>query len=114
MNSPFPSGSFSDLRIFRKNLKNILENDEQVIDDRGYPDTKCVHCPNTLVNLDALYSTVRARHEGVNKRIEQFKVINSTFRHNISTHGLSFHAVANLTQLMILNGCPPFQIKQDY
>ncbi len=108
VNGPFLCGSFSDLRIFWRNLKNILENDEQVIADRGCPDTKCVYCPSTLVYPDALYLTVRAKHEGVNKRIKQFKVINSTFRHNISTHGLCFHAVANPTELMILNGCPPF------
>ena len=109
VNGPFPCGSFPDLRIFRRNLKSILENDEQVIADRGYPDKMFVLPEHFSLPGCSLFNCM-CRHEGVNKRIKQFEVVNSTFRYNISTHGLCFHAAANLTQLMILNGCLPFQI----
>ena len=110
VNGPFPCGSYSDLRIFRRNLKKMLDQNEKVIADRGYRDSKCVYFPNNLDYPDSLYSTVRARHEIMNKRLKQFKVITETFRHDLSLHGTCFHAVANLTELMIRNGSPLFEI----
>jgi hypothetical protein len=44
---------------------------------------------------------ILARHETVNKRIKQFCCLNFRFRHYLHLHPRFFHAVVNLTQLLI-------------
>jgi hypothetical protein len=46
------------------------------------------------------------RHETVNRRLKQFYCINLRFRHSLHLHPRFFHAVVNLTQLMIEIGEP--------
>jgi len=88
----------------------MLLSNEKVIAGRGYRDEKCVYLPSDLMYEDRLYSSVRARHENANRRIKQFNAITNKFRHNISLHHLCFFAAANLSQIMIENGAPLFQI----
>lgn len=51
-----------------------------------------------------------ARHETVNSRIKQFAVLTNAFRHDLDLHYKCFHAVANITQLMIENDEPLYQV----
>lgn len=43
----------------------------------------------------AFYQRIRARHETLNKRISQYKVMSFSFQHSLPYHGACFHAVAN-------------------
>lgn len=51
-----------------------------------------------------------SRHETLNKRVKQFQVMQQRFRHFLDKHPTAFHAVINLTQLMIENGHPFYTI----
>jgi hypothetical protein len=44
----------------------------------------------------------RARHETVNRRFKMWSVLGERFRANPDHHGTYFHAVANLTQFLIM------------
>lgn len=106
---PFPCGSFSDLTIFKIAMKKALEHDEFVIADGGYRDEKCLKRGSTD-ELSRKFSVIRARHETVNRRLKQFSVLSSRFRHPLSRHSVCFHAVCNLTALMIEHEEPLFNI----
>ena len=101
MSGPWPAGSFSDIRIFRQGLRNYLNDNEFVIADKGYPDSRCLQPPGITHPQHSLYRVVRSRHEIMNKRIKQFKVLNTRFRHSISYHGTCFHAVSNITAIAL-------------
>ena len=109
VHGPFPCGSHSDLRIFRMKMKGALEVEECVIADGGYRDSKCV---NTADNPEKShrFSFIRARHETFNGRLRNFFVLSHRFRHSISRHSFCFHAVANITHLMVSNGDALFSI----
>lgn len=61
-------------------------------------------------NNHYLHKRVMSRHETVNKRIKQFKIIKYSFRHNVEKHPMVFYAVVNLVQLMIENREPLFTV----
>lgn len=116
---PFPCGDWPDIVIFRYALRNLLEEGERVEADDGYvgEDPQNVKAASSMVHDQdekQLYirSRVRRRHETVNKRIKQFKCMDTVFRHDISFHGTCFRACAVLTQLSINNGHPLFSINE--
>lgn len=53
---------------------------------------------------------ILARHETLNSRIKRFACMRERFRHPLYLHPRLFHAVVNLTQLMIENSEPLFPI----
>jgi len=53
---------------------------------------------------------VLSRHEPVNRGIKQFRCMNHVFRHALNLHPTFFHAVVNLTQIMIENGEPLYEV----
>ena len=55
---------------------------------------------------------VRQRHETVNRRMKQWRILKGVFRHDINLHHIAFAAVAVVTQVAISNGEPLFQV--DY
>lgn len=101
VNGPFPAGSCIDLTIFRSSLKGSLDRDERVIADKGYRDSSCYTPPGFDDPNRKLCADLRARHETVNKRFKQFRVLLSRFRHDKALHSYCFHAVANVTQLVM-------------
>ena len=58
--------------------------------------------------LKKLSDCVCYMHKTVNKRIKDFKCLDSFFRHSIDLHSFCFRAVAVLIQLLLANGKPPF------
>ena len=60
-----------------------------------------------------LQSTVRARHETVNKRFKQWEALSGVFRHPLHKFSIVFDAVAILTQLSLENGEPLFQVNYN-
>lgn len=104
----YPCGAYPDLKLARELFVDFLEDNERSVADDGYKDAKYFLLPNCA---DAQrHKRIMARHETVNKRIKQFKVLSETFRHDIGLHKLCFHAVVNLTQLVIKHEAPLFPI----
>jgi hypothetical protein len=68
--------------------------------DKGYQDQHYFENPEG----DQRKKRILARHETVNGRIKQFCCMKDRFRHALFLHPCFFHAVINLTQLMIANG----------
>lgn len=109
---PFPCGAYPDVSIFEKGLAHQLEQNERVIADNGYKHPRCITRDSASKNhaLSSLCSTIRARHETVNRRIKQFNILKSVFRHNVQLHSKVFHAVVRLTALMLDTSDPLFTI----
>ena len=97
----------TDVQVFHEKLKTFLYHHELVLVDGGYPDAYFV-----LHNFDLLLSsssTLRARHETFHARIKSFKVLGSTFRHDLGMQGISVRSVENLRQTNILHDKALFQ-----
>jgi hypothetical protein len=103
--------------IFRNGLLSYLEDGERVEADDGYIGAapRFVKCPKSMGHhptTEAMQSVVRRRHETVNKRFNQWNILKSVFRSEITMHGQAFRFVAIVTQLAIQNGEPLFSV--DY
>lgn len=102
VSGPFPAGKYTDLVIFRRNLKNQLDEHECVISDEIYKDYKCVRRGNLVDEDDnSVHSNIRARHENLNEVIKNFNVLKTRFRHHQSLHSFCFHAVLRISQFII-------------
>eukprot|EP00171_Calliarthron_tuberculosum_P001902 IDg1902t1 len=66
-----------------------------------YADERCIQPPGSHDHLHSTYSLLRGRHENMNKRLKQFFVLRHRFRHDIDLHVFCFHAVLNVTALML-------------
>ena len=96
VNGPFPPGLYSDYKIFmEEGLKDNLEHGERVEADDGYmaadPQFACVKS-SIFHNEDKqkMRNSVRARHETVNKRLKDFKILSEVFHHEHDKHGTAF------------------------
>lgn len=107
---PFPCGSYADPRIFRSEMKQCLQPNERVIADRGYPDDCCITPTNVESSKREEFYRIRACQETASRRLKQFCVLGYRFRPNVRLHSFCFHAVANLTQLMVELEEPLFRI----
>lgn len=107
VNGPYHCGLYPDIKIFNGTLKNRLLPGEKVLADRGYTSNSCVY---RIPKSEGLSASLLARHESLNRRLKNFNVLSSRFRHNVSLHSYCFHAIANLTQLMIEDCEPLFEV----
>lgn len=101
INGPYPCGKSPDLSIYRSGLKNQIRYGEQVLTDGGYKDESCVLKDNLVGITKRYHSLIRARHETLNKRLKEFKVLKHVYRHRLSKHVICFYAVANITQIAL-------------
>ena len=62
--------------------------------------------------MDAMQKRVQGRHETVNARLKNFRILAELYRHDETQHGYVFHAVAVIVQLAVKNGDPLHQV--DY
>lgn len=104
----YPCGLYPDLKLAREAYVLLVNPGELTVADKGYNDA-LYFIQKTIRNVRD-HGTIMARHETVNKRMKQFKILKNTYRHSLQKHPLVFHAVANLTQLMIQNGYPLFSV----
>lgn len=108
VNGGFPCGEYSDLKLAREAYVLFVDPGEKTFADKGYRDKDFFILPN-CINRN-VHGPIMARHETVNRRFKQFQATKQVFRHDISKHPIVFHAVANLTQLMIENGHPLYAV----
>lgn len=118
INGPFQAGEFPDVTIFRECLQTALDDNERVEADDGYRgDPTTCKCPADVLTrdseeADALQRRVQGRHETVNARLKNFKILVKQYRHDETQHGWVFRAVACLVQIALKNGDPLYQV--DY
>ena len=101
VSGPWPSGKYSDLRIFRLGMKHHLDKEEYVVADGTYSDEKCLQPTGRHHPAHQALTLIRARHENVNARLKIFNVLTSKFRHSIHRHRACFMAVVNVTCLSV-------------
>lgn len=104
----YPCGAYPDLKLARELFVDFLDPGERAMADEGYKDATHFLLPDISNNKRHKY--IMSRHETINKRIKQFRVLSEAYRHDIASHKLCFHAVVNLTQLVIKNEEPLFSI----
>lgn len=107
---PFPCGSFPDIKIFNKRLKQNLLRNERIIADDGYKG-RCFVSKHALSEEGKrFHAEIRARHETVHKRLRQFGVLKQTYRHQVKDHHLAFFSVANIISITLQIGYPLFHV----
>ena len=117
LNGPFPCGRWPDIKIFRQALIHQLDPNERVEADNGYVGEHPgkVKCPSGFANPqenEAMQQRIRNRQETLNKRFKQWEILNVPYRHELSTHGTVFRAIAVITQVAITNGEPLFSTEE--
>lgn len=95
---------------FSLGMELALVSNEKVIADGGYNHNRCKHPAELNETEGKQCGILRARHETVNRRLKQFFVLGHRFKHNVTLHSVCFHAVANVTQLLIESGHPLFKL----
>ncbi len=116
INGPYPPGEWNDNMIFQNLLVQLLGQNERVEADDGYAASAPHHvkCPRSQaandIEREEMQQRVRNRHETVNRRFKQFRIMKEIFRHDLTLHQSVFAAVAVLTQISIENGDELFEI----
>lgn len=85
--------------------------------DSGYPNYRYI-TPNTVSvdfesmqdRIDDPIAVVYSRHETLNERLKTFNAIRHIFIHRVTKHCDIFHAVFQLTALMISTSDPLFDV----
>ena len=111
LHGPVPCGPYKDLRIFRTRLRHELLYGEKVIGGRGYQDVSFITPFSEDIECRRMTAVIRARHETVNRRRKQFKILQNMFRHDPSLHGTVLFAVANITQAILALSDPLFSLE---
>lgn len=93
-----PCGEWPDIKI-AKNLYLKYARDEVTLADKGYRFRNYFKNPT-----NAMEKRIMARHETLNGRLKQFKVLSCKFRHPLKKHPSIFHACVNILQLSIQCG----------
>lgn len=110
VNGGVPCGVWSDLKLAREEYVLQVQPNELTIADDTYKDARYFIYPSGNPESAPTQKSIMARHETVNKRLKIFNVLNTAFRHNRELHPRCFHAIANITQLMLENGEPLFTV----
>ncbi len=102
INRPYATGKYPDIKFFCSGLAHWLEEYERVEADDGYIDKapQKVKCPGYALNptkTQAMQNRARSRHESLNGRLKNWKILKSMYRHDIMEHGNVFQAIALIT-----------------
>lgn len=113
VHGPFPCGRYNDIKIFCRHLQGLLEPNERVVADGGYRDAdeETTETPSGYNTYDQyMKSMARARHETLNRRFKQYKILGSRYRGEIVDHKYIMLAIANIVQLDVEYGNAPFMV----
>ena len=106
----------NDIQVARDAFISFLNDDEMANADNGYRGafkhlkTPCLYHYLSWEEM-GMAGIARARHETVNGRLNFFAVLTKPFRHDLGKHSACFRAVAVITQLILKNGSPVFQVE---
>ena len=111
---PFPCGMANDVSIYRMGLKQLLTPGERILADKGYRGELQILTPDDAEDdwHRRAMALARTRHETINGRFKNWKVLSTKFRHPREKHHLCFEAVLAVTQMEIANGSPPFTVDE--
>ena len=88
---PYPSGKYTNIKIFSKVLRNFLEPGERVEADEGYrghaDKIKCRGKSANPVENEAMQRRVRAHHETLNGQLKNWGILSQFFCRHITMHG---------------------------
>jgi hypothetical protein len=107
-NGGYPCGSWPDLNIARDSYVHYVDDNELTLGDKGYRGDARFITPTE--SNGGRHKQIMARHETVNKRIRQFNILNKKFRNALEKHPRCFHAVVNITQILLENGYPLYSV----
>ena len=113
VHGPFPAGDFPDLEIFRLGLKDLLGANERVECDQGYAGDAKTRTPNDFaddINWRYQKGKARARHEAINGKFKQYRILSNVFIGDRNKHFLIFNAIAAIVQSEILEGRLAFEL----
>ena len=99
-------GDFPDLELARSCVVDMIDDGELIVADNGYNDS-WVFLNDRKGSYEPQDTAIRqylARHESVNKRIRDFKILSDKYKGKLSFHPRIFHACVNLVQIQIENG----------
>ncbi|KAI9326844.1 hypothetical protein BDR26DRAFT_955298 [Obelidium mucronatum] len=101
-----PCGLHNDLDQVQKTVLLDLEEDEQVAADRGYVGdvrviTKLKGSSPDIIKHNKNWNLLGSRHETVNKRMKDFRVLAGLFRGRRERINLIFTAVAQITNVKL-------------
>lgn len=105
ISGPYACGVFPDISIFRRDLMEMMEDDEMAHADSGYrgePEKIITQTAPISAWMKVMNGLTRAWHEKVNGKMKRFKVLDYPFRHSRQEHGQCFAAVAAIVQLNML------------
>jgi hypothetical protein len=110
---PYPTGKYTDIKIFNSVLQYCLKPGKRVKADNGYVGhTDKIKCPdntcNPVENL-AMQGRARSCQEMLNGWLKNWGILVKVYRHDITAHGTVIHACAVITQLCIDHG-PLFEV----
>jgi len=114
VNGPFPCGRYSDVDIARISLHYMLETWEQYIADSVYRSAydNFARTPTGLWDFaDIAESDARARHECINRRLNEFRCLHDKYRHDRKDHFSWFAPCALMVQLEIERGTQTFDVE---
>jgi len=110
-------GDVNDNMIFQEGLAHELGPGERVETDKGYRDSApfLTRVPGGMEEPErrGMTARVRMRHETCNKRLKNWNILASPYRHNIVNHQVYFGAIACLTNLAFECGEPLFNVEYD-
>ena len=106
VSGPYPAGT-PDITIFRDGLEQALLPTEKVVADKGYQGEECIQTPGSgSLFRNKQQQKIRSRQENVNRRLNIFKCLYNTSRHDNGKHEYMFFSVAVIVQIDFLpNGC---------
>ena len=99
----FPAG-LGDLDMARKGVLKRISRREKIIADNGYiglPDKIIVPSDDVSSIENKRHKLLMARHEHINKRVKDFKCMNSIWRHGWKAHIMTFYAIVNIVQIKL-------------
>ena len=115
-NGPYPAGEFNDLEIFQLFLKQELGDFERVEADEGYRGDDSTRTPNDYEGVQVfryMKGQVRARHEAINRKFKEFKILGNRWRGDRNKHCTVFHAIAFIVQCEIEHGRATWQVNYN-
>ena len=113
---PYKSGDWPDLKIAKEEglVRALRKCAETCIADGTDHNPVFINAKRGQPRqLSALISVAKSRHESLNSRFKNFGIFLPLrgFRHDIDTHAIYFHAIANLIQIEIEIESPLFDIR---
>lgn len=117
VHGPFPPGDWNDITIFRHSLITFLGDGERVETDAGYrgenPEHTRIPNANDTEEVASMRARVGKRHETINRRFKQFNCLKNVWKHKLVLHSAAFRAIVVITQLLMDDGEPVFDVYYD-